>query len=88
MIMKFIKNLQKGYHRPVTLPIWKWVIVWILWVIALIGYIFAMFITPWILTIGIIFQILGLYLPYIWDTGKWKNTEQAKVSSRNMEINL
>lgn len=73
--MGFLKNLQKGYHRPVSLPRWKWLIVWIIWVIALIGYLSAMFITPWMLIIGIIFQQLGLYLPHVWDTGNWRNTK-------------
>ena len=70
--MKFLKDLHKAYYMPISLPIWKWIIVYISWAIAVVGYISTMFITLWMLIVGIVFQILGCYLPYIWNSKRLK----------------
>jgi hypothetical protein len=74
----FINRFQKGYYRPISMPIWKWIIVCAIWVIAVIGYIGSFIVNPWLLIVGMIFQVLGLMLMLSFDTGSWRNTESGK----------
>ncbi|HBY19819.1 MAG TPA: hypothetical protein DEG71_02235 [Clostridiales bacterium] len=75
---KYIFNLKRNYNRPASMPRWKHFIVWFIWIIAFLGYVSAMFLTPWFILIGLLFQYLGLSLPNKWDTGNWRNTEKGK----------
>lgn len=75
---KLICNFKRNYNRPTSMPRWKHWIVWFIWIIAFIAYLAAMFITPWFIIFGLIFQFLGLNLPLQWDTGNWRNTERGK----------
>jgi hypothetical protein len=71
-------RFKKGYHRPVSLPIYKWIVVCISWIICLLFYILAMVSNLWFVTGGIIFQAMSMLLPDKWDTENWKSTKEGK----------
>lgn len=81
-------RFAKGYYRPVSMPQWKWNIVCIIWIFAILGYVLAMFTSLWISIFGLIFHCLGMYLPSMWDTGEWKNTKEGQKYIKDLGIKL
>jgi hypothetical protein len=60
------------------MPLWKMLIVYMIWGIALIGYLLAMFSNLWFIILGIVFQFLGFNSMLFFDTGNWRKTEEGK----------
>lgn len=73
-----IKRFQKGYYRPISMPLWKMIIVYMIWSISLIGYILAVFSNLWFAILGVVFQFLGFTSMLIFDNGNWRKTEDGK----------
>jgi hypothetical protein len=65
---KLLSRIKAGYNITVTMPRWKHWIIYLIWAIAMIGYLSAMFLTPWFILLGFPFQILALSLSFKWNT--------------------
>ena len=71
-------RVKKGYYRPTTLPLWKLVIIYCVWIVSVSFYISAAICSMWLVLLGMLFQSIAMFLPIKWDTGSWKETEQGK----------
>lgn len=78
LINKKIHNFKKGYYRPVSMPLWKWIIVMIVWAIAVLFYFASVVFSTWLVLFGILFQIIAISLTVFLDTESWKNTKEGK----------
>lgn len=68
----------KGYYRPISMPRWKWMAIYMLRLIAISGYILAICHSLWMASIGVIFQFFALHLTRRWDTGNWRFTRKGQ----------
>jgi quinol-cytochrome oxidoreductase complex cytochrome b subunit len=73
-----LHRFKKGYYRPVSMPIWKWMIVGFVFAIAAISYCASIIVSMWLLVVGIIFQFLAFLLMLAFDTENWKESQQGK----------
>lgn len=73
-----IYNYKKGYNRPVSIPLWKWLIIILVWIISLMFYFAASIISLWFVIAGLLFQFIAIKLPIIMDTGSWRTTKEGK----------
>lgn len=83
--MKFIENLKRGFSRPISMPRWKWCIDYLIWFICLMCYLLSMIGVYLLIIPAIILQGIAITLPYIWDTGNWRNTEMGKKFTKKYE---
>jgi hypothetical protein len=78
-VKDFKRRYEKGYHRPVCMPLWKWIIVYGIWTIAVIGYVGSYIISPWLLILGMLFQVLEFMSMKVFDTGNWRKQTMVKI---------
>lgn len=71
---KFIK----GCRRPVSMPIWKWSIIYMIWAIAFFCVVLTILSHFWFMILALICQCLALALTAKWDTESWKNTKEGR----------
>lgn len=73
-----LHDFKKGYYRPISMPIWKWIIILLVWTVSVLCYCLALVISMWLLVGGILFQMLAFCLMTFLDTGNWRNSDDGK----------
>lgn len=82
-IKKAINDFKKGYNRPISMPNWKWFIIYLVFGISLLFYIFSIIVIPYLIFLGVLFQCLGFELQNRWDSGEWKKTKKGQEYMEN-----
>lgn len=83
----YLTRFKKGYHRPVSMPIWKWIIVMLIWAISVLFYCASLVISSWLLIVAIFFQLLVFCITLLMDTGSWRDSQEGKDYIEEYETN-
>lgn len=75
---KIYNEFIKGYYRPISMPRWKWFIIYAIWITAGLSFILALLYSLWFSMLGFILIYLPMYLTAKWDTENWRYTKKGQ----------
>lgn len=81
---RILHSFKRWYKRPICMPIWNYILMYLIWILSIFGYVCAVKSIKFVI-FGLVFQYIAMYIPLICDNGNWRETEDGKAYSKEYE---